>query len=102
MTEQRDLETRLQALKAQADRLEAIQRELERDLDEVEHHARRVGDRRERGEHSAELEREARRLDDSRRVNWRDHDSNARRIEGLRREREELEEWIRTMRRQLE
>ncbi len=98
VNEETDLAERLRKLQEHAARLEEKQRELEKDLEDVEHQSRRLADRRERGEGSADLDRAARELSERRELNLNDQSSTSREIEGLRQQREELEEWLRQMR----
>ena len=98
MSEQNELAERLRRLQEHAARLEEKKRDLERDLEDVEHQERRLSDRLERGERSADLDEASRRLNERRDMNISDQRSTSREIETLRQQREELEEWLRQMR----
>ena len=98
LAEETDLAERLRKLQEHAERLEDQQRQLERDLEEVEHQSRRLSERTERGERSADLEEASRRLDERRELNLRGQRDNTRELETLREQREELEQWLREMR----
>lgn len=93
-----ELARRLKQLEEHAARLERTQRQLEEDLQDLDHHARRLADRRERGETSATLDGEQRRIDESRAQNRQEQGVNACDLETLRRERQELERRIEQMR----
>ena len=92
-----DLEARLRKLQEDAARLEEKQRELEQDLQDIDHQTRRWSDRVERGENTPAVEASRRQLDERRRLNLDDQKSTSRDLERLRQQREEIEEWMRQM-----
>jgi hypothetical protein len=93
-----DLEARLRKLQEDASRLEEKQRELEQDLKDIDHQTRRWSDRVERGENTPAVDASRRQLDERRRLNIDDQQSTSRDLETLRRQREEIEDWLRRMR----
>ena len=92
------LEARLRKLQEDAARLEEKKRELEQDLQDIEHQTRRWSDRIERGENTPEVEASKRQLDERRRLNLDDQKTTSHDLETLRRQREEIEEWMRKVR----
>lgn len=92
------LEARLRKLQQDTARLEEKQRELEQDLQDIDHQTRRWSDRVERGENTPEIEASRRQLDERRRLNLDDQQTTSRDLETLRQQREEIEDWLRQMR----
>lgn len=95
--EKKDLEQRLRDLQAHVDRVQEAQRELQAAVSDMNHQSRRLGDRIERGDRTAGLEREQERLKAGFEANRRDQESNSDQLEKLRREREELERRLREL-----
>ena len=94
-----EIERRMRVLRERIGRMEGTQRELERSLEELDHEGRRVADRLERaggGDRAAEHER--RRLQASRETNRREHASNARQLDALRAEADDLRQRIERLR----
>jgi len=92
-----DLEARLRKLQEDTARLEEKKRELEQDLQDIEHQTRRWSDRIERGENTPEVEASKRQLDERRRLNLDDQNTTSHDLETLRKQREEIEDWMRQM-----
>jgi len=83
--------TRLREVRAAVDRLERLQRELERALDEIDHQLRRVSDRIERDGAGGAAEADRRRLRENRGLNQGELEAGRRQLEALRDEAAALE-----------